>query len=81
MDARVVNKDDLSFVRCPDAEDTGSRGLWLIGDDGHLLAENVVEERRFPRIWASNECNVTDFHFFFHITMDRSGNCPYIINI
>ena len=81
MDARVVNKDDLSFVRCLDAKDAGSCGLRFIGDDGHFMAENVVEERRFPRIWASDECNVTDFHFFFYITMDRSGNEPYIINI
>ena len=64
MDARIVDKYYLTFVCCLYAEDTRSRGLRFVGDDRNLLADYVVEERRFSHIWASDECNVSDFHCF-----------------
>ncbi len=59
MDPGGIQKDKLTSFDIFDAENamTGRLGLWR--DDGDLVAQDMVEKRRFPDIRPSKDGNKT----------------------
>ena len=57
MDARRVHEDHLHIVCCVDAHDLIARRLRFGAGDGDLLFEDVVEERGFAHIGATDNGN------------------------
>src|SRR6266571_361111 len=50
MDPGSVEKCDLSFRPVHNPTDHVPCGLWLIRDDGYLLADNAIQQCRFSGI-------------------------------
>ena len=50
VDSRRIQKNDLAFGEVLDPEKAVAGGLGSVGDDGQLLAQETVEERRLAGI-------------------------------
>jgi hypothetical protein len=63
VDARRIDKNDLRLVRFGDSGDSVPGCLGLVGDDGHLLSHNPIDQSRFTDIRPTNDTNKSSFHY------------------
>ena len=60
----VSTKTDLALRVVLDAEDARAGGLGLIGDDGELVADDAVQQRRLSRVRAADQRNEPGLHVY-----------------
>jgi len=61
VDARRVDKNDLSVAACDNTLDAVPRRLRLVRDSRDLFADEAVEQRRFARVRPPDERDQTAF--------------------
>ena len=59
MDPRRIHEYDLCVRKIDDPLDTVTRRLRFVGHSGDLFPNEAIEERRFARIWAADERDVS----------------------
>ena len=59
MNPRCINKNDLGIIGRVDSLNLVTRGLWLVGHDGDLLAHHPVKQSRLTDVWPANDGNKT----------------------
>src|ERR1700691_1852278 len=62
MDAGGVEEDDLGIRKGEHALDGRAGGLGLVGDDGDLGADDLVQQRGFTGVGAAENGNKAGFH-------------------
>ena len=55
--ARRIQKNDLAFGLRDDSADDVPRGLRLVRDNRYFVADEMIEECRFPRIGTADDRN------------------------
>ena len=55
MDPRRIDEHDLRFGQGDHALDGRPRGLRFIGDDGHLLADERIQQRGFSGVRPADD--------------------------
>ena len=61
VNSRGIQEDELPSLYVFDAEDSVSRGLRFLSDDGDLITEETVEEGRFSYVRPSQDRDETRF--------------------
>jgi len=59
VNAGRIDQDDLGVVTIQDSLDSIASGLWLIGDDGDLLADKRIDERGFACVGPAHDRHET----------------------
>ena len=75
-DTRRIDQHHLGFAVHGDAHQAHARRLRLGTDDGHLLADQCIHERRLSCIWSAHNCHESAFlRHFFNLSSSAAAAC------